>query len=175
MNVKIGWGVLLHPLYNPDLTASDFHLFGPLKTAHYGIHFKDDEAGIKFLHEWQDHAFYQTRIHGFVKRCVKTVEKVEDYVEHDTLSIKCEVFMQCKLHLNFLKIKGEKNRRHCILTDLRTYIYIYIYIYMSAKSLRPPTLKEENEIKLKMQSKRFNYQLKYLLTNTHTSRRKQNK
>jgi Transposase and inactivated derivatives len=42
--VKIGWEVLPLPPYSPDLAPSDFHLFGPLKEAHRGIHFKDEEA-----------------------------------------------------------------------------------------------------------------------------------
>ena len=42
--VKIGWEVLPHPSYSPDLAPSDFHLFGPLKEAHRGIHIKDEEA-----------------------------------------------------------------------------------------------------------------------------------
>ena len=32
--VKIGWEILPHPPYSPDLAPSDFHLFGPIKEAH---------------------------------------------------------------------------------------------------------------------------------------------
>ena len=31
--LQLNWEVLEHPAYSPDLTPSDFHLFGPLKNA----------------------------------------------------------------------------------------------------------------------------------------------
>jgi len=31
--VKLGFTVLEHPAYSPDLAPSDYHLFGPLKDA----------------------------------------------------------------------------------------------------------------------------------------------
>jgi hypothetical protein len=36
---KMGWTVLPHPSYSPDLAPSDFHLFGSLKDALRGTHF----------------------------------------------------------------------------------------------------------------------------------------
>jgi histone-lysine N-methyltransferase SETMAR len=36
-DTKMGWTVLLHPPYSPDLAPSDFHLFGSLKDALRGI------------------------------------------------------------------------------------------------------------------------------------------
>ncbi|KAJ4451273.1 hypothetical protein ANN_02734 [Periplaneta americana] len=41
---KIGWKVLPHPPYSPDLAPSDFHLSGPLKEAHRWHHFEDEKA-----------------------------------------------------------------------------------------------------------------------------------
>lgn len=82
--VKIGWEVLPHPPYSPDLAPSDFHLFGPLKEAHRGIHFEDEEAVKTSVRRWlrkQDHAFYRSGIHALVKRWTKTVEKDGDYIE----------------------------------------------------------------------------------------------
>jgi len=35
----MGWELLQHPPYSPDLAPSDFHLFGPLK----GIKFENNE------------------------------------------------------------------------------------------------------------------------------------
>ena len=82
--VKIGWEVLPHPPYSPDLAPSDFHLFGPLKEAHRGIHFKDEEAVKTSVRQWlrrQDLAFYRAGIHALVKRWTKTVEMDGDYIE----------------------------------------------------------------------------------------------
>ena len=82
--VKIGWEILPHPPYSPDLAPSDFHLFGPLKEANRGIHFKDEEAVKTSVRQWlrrQNLAFYRTGIHALVKRWTKTVEMDGDYIE----------------------------------------------------------------------------------------------
>ena len=79
--VKIGWEVLPHPPYSPDLAPSDFHLFEPLKDAHRGIHFK---AVKTFVRQWlrrQDLAFYRTGIYALVKRWTKMVEMDGDCIE----------------------------------------------------------------------------------------------
>jgi len=36
--VKLGWTVVPHPPYSPDLAPSDFHLFGPVKDELHGQH-----------------------------------------------------------------------------------------------------------------------------------------
>jgi len=36
---NLGWTILPHPLYNPDLEPSDFHLFGPIKDGLCRQHF----------------------------------------------------------------------------------------------------------------------------------------
>jgi len=51
---EMGWEILTHLLYRPDLAASDFHLFGPLKESlRSGIKFENNDAvqqrGLKFL------------------------------------------------------------------------------------------------------------------------------
>jgi hypothetical protein len=40
----MGWTVLPHPAYSPDLAVSDYHLFGPVKDALHGCHFADDKV-----------------------------------------------------------------------------------------------------------------------------------
>jgi histone-lysine N-methyltransferase SETMAR len=50
--VKLGFEVLDHPAYSPDLTPSDYHLFDPLKDALRGRHFTSHEEVKEALHEW---------------------------------------------------------------------------------------------------------------------------
>jgi len=40
---EMGWELLQHPPYSPDLAPSDFHLFGPLKESLEGIKFENNE------------------------------------------------------------------------------------------------------------------------------------
>ena len=79
--MKIGLEVLPHPSYSLDLAPSDFHLFGPLKEAHRGIHFKDEEAVKTSVLRRQYLAFYRAGIHALVKRWTKTVEMDGYYIE----------------------------------------------------------------------------------------------
>jgi len=39
----MGWELLQHPPYSPDLAPSDFRLFGPLKESLAGIKFENNE------------------------------------------------------------------------------------------------------------------------------------
>jgi len=39
----LGWEILPHPPYSPDLAPSDFHLFGPLKEFLGGQQFSTDD------------------------------------------------------------------------------------------------------------------------------------
>jgi len=49
---KLGFEVLKHPAYSPDLAPSDYRLFAPLKDALRGCKFSSDEAVQKMVHEW---------------------------------------------------------------------------------------------------------------------------
>jgi hypothetical protein len=64
---KLKWNLLTHPLYSPDLTASDFYLFRRLKSNLQGIQFANN-AAIQTVREWlrqQPQAFFEkgTRMH----------------------------------------------------------------------------------------------------------------
>jgi histone-lysine N-methyltransferase SETMAR len=81
---KLGWTVLPHPPYSPDLVPSDFHLSGALKDAIRGKRFgSDDEATeeVKKGLRVQDSDLYKTGIHALVSRWRKAVEVDGDYVE----------------------------------------------------------------------------------------------
>ena len=47
----LGFEVLQHPAYSPDLAPSDYHLFALLKDALRGRKFSSDEAVQKAVHE----------------------------------------------------------------------------------------------------------------------------
>ena len=50
--VKFGWTVVLHPSYSPDLTPSDFNLFGPMKDGLRGQHFPSYDAVVRAVKQW---------------------------------------------------------------------------------------------------------------------------
>ena len=43
---NLGWTVLPHPPYSPDLAPFDFHLFGPMKVGLRAQHFTSNDAVI---------------------------------------------------------------------------------------------------------------------------------
>jgi histone-lysine N-methyltransferase SETMAR len=49
---KLGWRVLPHPLYSPNLAPSDFHLFGSLKNALRETRFEGDNSVIEAVRKW---------------------------------------------------------------------------------------------------------------------------
>jgi len=68
--VKLGFTVLEHPAYSPDLAPSDYHFFGPLKDALRGRRFTSDEEVKKAVHEWlaaQPKTFFSEGIQKFLE------------------------------------------------------------------------------------------------------------
>ena len=80
----LGFEVLEHPAYSPDLTPSDYHLFGPLKNALRGRRFSTDKDVREAVHKWlrdQPKPFFLEGIHKLVDHWTKCIEKEGDYVE----------------------------------------------------------------------------------------------
>jgi histone-lysine N-methyltransferase SETMAR len=80
----MGFEVLDHPAYSPDLAPSDFKLTGPLKDALKGHHSNSDEEVKEAVHDWlaaQSKTFFSAAIQKFVEHWNKCIEKHEDYVE----------------------------------------------------------------------------------------------
>ena len=50
--VNLGWNVVPHPPYSPDLAPSDFHLFGPMKDGLRGQHFPSNDAIVQAVKQW---------------------------------------------------------------------------------------------------------------------------
>jgi histone-lysine N-methyltransferase SETMAR len=80
----LGWELLEHPPYSPDLAPSDFHLFGPLKTHLGGRHFANDaevECEVKMWFRKQSTQFYAAGLGGLIKRWDKCINVGGNYVE----------------------------------------------------------------------------------------------
>ncbi|BFZ13360.1 hypothetical protein BsWGS_16399 [Bradybaena similaris] len=81
---NLGWKILEHPPYSPDLAPSDFHLFGPLKTHLGGKHFATDaevECEVKMWLKKQSTQFYAAGLGGLIKRWDKCINVGGNYVE----------------------------------------------------------------------------------------------
>jgi len=63
---QLYWTAPQHPTYSPDLSPSDYHMFGPLKEKLGGQHFDDDEQVENFVRNW-----LQTRPPSFYDAEVK--------------------------------------------------------------------------------------------------------
>jgi hypothetical protein len=74
---KMCWKILKHPLHSPDLTPSDFHLFGKLKEHLSGKRFASDHKVENETRNWLtnlDENFYAESI-------LKCLNLFADYVE----------------------------------------------------------------------------------------------
>jgi len=49
---QLGFKLLQHPPYSPDLAPSDYHIFGPLKEAMRSRKFTSDEEVKEAAHTW---------------------------------------------------------------------------------------------------------------------------
>lgn len=81
---KMGWSVIPHPPYSPDLAPSDFYLFGPMKSNLRGQRFDDlDEvkAALKLWVRQCSAEFFQSGFQAWTKRWSKCIERGGDYVE----------------------------------------------------------------------------------------------
>ena len=75
---------LPNPPYSPDIAASDFNVFGPLKEAMGCKSFRSDEEVQQAVHEWlhsQPKYFFSRAIHVLPKRRNTFMVRIEDYVE----------------------------------------------------------------------------------------------
>jgi hypothetical protein len=82
--VNLGWTVLLHPPYSPDLAPSDFRLFGPMKDGLRGQHFPNYDAAVRTVKQWTTSVgadFYECGMQALVHRWRKCIANDGDYVE----------------------------------------------------------------------------------------------
>ncbi|XP_014486214.1 PREDICTED: histone-lysine N-methyltransferase SETMAR-like [Dinoponera quadriceps] len=80
----LGWTVMPHPPYSPDLAPSDYHLFSKLKKHLSGQRFRSDDKvkeEVKRFLNGLAAEFYDIGIQKLEHRLQKCVEKDGDYVE----------------------------------------------------------------------------------------------
>ena len=81
---KLGWEVLVHPPYSPDLAPSDYHLFGPLKDHLGGMKFDTNDDVKNAVQNWlhiMPETFFSAGIRALPTRWKKCIEVQGDYVE----------------------------------------------------------------------------------------------
>ena len=89
---KFKWKVLDHPLYNPDLVTSDYHLFLHMKTWFDSKHFDDDEelktSAVCWLRP-QAAEFYDCEISKLVRRYYRCLNEVGNLAYVEKYTRKC--------------------------------------------------------------------------------------
>ncbi len=81
---SLGWEILPHPLYAPDLAPSDFHFFASMGHALAEQHCSSFEEVGKWVDEWlasKDKQFFWLGIHKLPERCSKCIEVDGQYFE----------------------------------------------------------------------------------------------
>ena len=81
---ELGWEVLAHPAYSPDLAPSDYHLFLGLKNSLRDTCFKtleESENAVCAYFRSKDEKFYWNGIHELPKRWEKVIAVDGDYFD----------------------------------------------------------------------------------------------
>ena len=81
--LELGWEVMPHPPYSPDLAPSDYHLFRPLQNHLNGKTFDSNEAVkndfIQFFAS-KNQTFYECGIMKLTERWQKVIEQNSQYI-----------------------------------------------------------------------------------------------
>ena len=81
---QLGFEILQHPPYSPDLVPSNYNIFGSLKEALRSRRFTSDEEVKEAVHAWlQEYhkSFFSAGIQKLVERYNKCIVLQGDYVE----------------------------------------------------------------------------------------------
>ena len=81
---QLGFELLQHPPYSPDLAPNDYHIFSPLKEALRVRRFASNEEVKEAVHTWlqeQPKSIFSAGIQKLVERYNKYIVLQEDYVE----------------------------------------------------------------------------------------------
>ena len=81
---RMGWSVVPHPLYSPDLAPSDFYLFPSMKVSLHGKRFDHLDEVKKVVTLWMrecDGEFFQNGFLSWIKQWRKCIDRRRDYIE----------------------------------------------------------------------------------------------
>ena len=80
--LKLGWEVLIHPPYSPDIAPSDFHLFRSLQNSLNGKNFNSLEVCKRYLEQFLDQKdkFWEDGIMKLPEKWQNVVEQNGEYV-----------------------------------------------------------------------------------------------
>ena len=81
--LQLGWEVLIHPLYSPDIALSDFHLFRSLQNSLNGKNFnslEDCKRQLEQLFAQKDKKFWEDGIMKLPEKWQKVVKQKGGYV-----------------------------------------------------------------------------------------------
>ena len=81
--LQLGWEVLIHPLYSPDIEPSDFHLFWSLQNSLSGKNFNSLEDCKRHLEQFfaqKDKKFWEDGIMKLPEKWQKVVEQKGEYI-----------------------------------------------------------------------------------------------
>ena len=81
--LQLGWEVLIHPPYSPDIAASDFRLFRSLQNSPNGKKFNSLEDCKRHLEQsfaQKDKKFWEDEIMKLPEKWQKVVEQKGEYV-----------------------------------------------------------------------------------------------
>ena len=82
--LQLGWEVLIHPPYSPDIAPSDFHLFRSLQNSLNGKSFNSLEDCRRHLDQFfaqKDKKFWEDGIMKLPEKWQKVVEQNGEYVQ----------------------------------------------------------------------------------------------
>jgi histone-lysine N-methyltransferase SETMAR len=80
---QLGWQLISHPPYSPDLAPSDYHLFRSLSNDLRSRKFEDEDALKQYLQEFFDSKpkeFYARGIHDLARRWRQVIESKGAYI-----------------------------------------------------------------------------------------------